>query len=265
LTALADGGQLSRPGQPIALAEVNAAIQQALRTDESLVQVEAGGQSLESGFWGLSIGQEQASPLPDRVEVEIVRFLARHPESTLSTIESDLYPKFPGLQAPPRAVVRAVLDSYALEVDGVWRLRPEDAPSARRASLQEMTALLRALGGRLAYRLEEPEPHVVLWQGEDGLACAFHLTASAIAGRFFAHSPHPRERCLLVLPGGRASLLAYKLRRDPALRQAAAGWRFVKFRLVRALADVPLLTRQTWDEQVNSDPIEHTPGQMMMF
>ena len=51
---------------------------------------------------------------------------------------------------------------------------------------------------------------------------------------------------MVVLPGGRAGLLAYKLRRDPHLRQKAEGCNFLKFRNLRQIAEIQLLTRETW-------------------
>lgn len=268
LIALAENGCLSRNGQDLRslLSDAAAAIQSALRADENLVHCETGRHhNLESGLWRLPIGQEQATPLPDRVEREVVQFLIRRPDSSRLEIERHLYPLFPSLLTPSRALVQAVLDSYALETNGCWRLRPEDAPAARRAELRQMSALLERMGARLAYDVTRLPPNIILWQANGQVAYAFYLTASAIVGDFFIRTPYPPEKCLLVLPGGRAGLLAYKLRRDPALRQASVGWRFVKYRLLRALADAPLLSRETWEEQVTLDPIEHAPGQMLMF
>ena len=39
----------------------------------------------------------------------------------------------------------------------------------------------------------------------------------------------------------------------------------VKYRLLRALSEVPILTRETFEEQIAGDPIEQIKGQMMMF
>jgi hypothetical protein len=39
----------------------------------------------------------------------------------------------------------------------------------------------------------------------------------------------------------------------------------VKYRLLRSLLEVPILTRDTFEEQIASDPIEQSKGQMMMF
>jgi hypothetical protein len=43
------------------------------------------------------------------------------------------------------------------------------------------------------------------------------------------------------------------------------GWRMLKFRLLRSLAEIPVLTRQTFEEQIVSDPVEQAEGQLMMF
>ena len=93
----------------------------------------------------------------------------------------------------------------------------------------------------------------------------FYLLASALTGRILAENQYPLEKCLLVLPGGRAGLLAYKENRDPKLRQLLEGWHIVKFRLLRTLEEIPVLNRQTFDEQLISDPIEQAQGQLMMF
>ena len=43
------------------------------------------------------------------------------------------------------------------------------------------------------------------------------------------------------------------------------GYRVVKYRLWRALAQLPILTRETFEEQLVSDPVQQAEGQMMMF
>jgi len=68
-----------------------------------------------------------------------------------------------------------------------------------------------------------------------------------------------------VIPGGRAGLVAYKAQRDPALAERLKAYRMIKYRLLRALSELPILTRETFEEQITSDPVEQSKGQMMMF
>ncbi|MFZ5820678.1 MAG: hypothetical protein ACOYYJ_12335 [Chloroflexota bacterium] len=263
----AQGQGLMRPAGDFdeGVRESQSAIQQAIQGDGQLERLDAGERSLEVGLWDLREGQARAEPLADRAERAVVAFLQKHPGCTLLDLERGLYPQFAPLMAPPRALVQAVLDSYAVQEGGRWQLRPEDRAAARRAELGRMAALLRGIGARLGYAVEQPNETTCLWTEAGRPVRVFYLLASALAGRALAGNQYPVKDCLLALPGGRAGLLAYKQTRDPKLQRALAGWRILKFRLLRALADIPVLNRQTFEEQVASDPVEGTPGQMMMF
>ena len=78
-------------------------------------------------------------------------------------------------------------------------------------------------------------------------------------------TPYPPEQAVIVIPGGRAGLIAYKTQRDPSLAARLKNYRLVKYRLLRTLFDVPVLTRETFEEQITSDPLEKSKSQMMMF
>ena len=128
-----------------------------------------------------------------------------------------------------------------------------------------MAGLLETVGERLEYTTERLGKNTCLWKEHEEVVRVFYLLASSMTGHILLENRYPLEKCLLVLPGGRAGLLAYKKNRDPRLRIRLEGWYILKFRLLRALADIPVLNRQTFDEQLISDPVEQTQGQMMMF
>ena len=144
-------------------------------------------------------------------------------------------------------------------------MREQDEPSVRRADMEEAQKLLETLGGRMDYAVSRADPNLVLWSEEDSPAWTFYVIASAVAGKVLSGNRQRPERTVVVLPGGRAGLLAYKLRRDPHLRQRAEGCHFLKFRNLRQIAEIQLLTRETWLEAVRGDPIEGASAQMMMF
>jgi hypothetical protein len=73
------------------------------------------------------------------------------------------------------------------------------------------------------------------------------------------------KNTILVVPGGRAALIAYKKERDPSLAARLKNIQVVKFRLLRTISEVPILMRETFEEQIASDPVEQSKGQMMMF
>jgi len=267
LAEQAEGRGLMRPEQDFdeALREVGINIQQAIQSDSKLVRMDSSERSLEVGLWDLRAGEARAEPLADRVERAVVTFLQKHPSSTLLEIERSLYPEFPGLLTPSKALVGAVLDSYGVQEDGRWRLRDEDRASQRRTELKKMSGLIGTIGERLGYKTEQVSENAYIWMNEGETVRVFYLLVSALTGRILTENQYPLEKCLLVLPGGRAGLLAYKENRDKKLRQQLEGWHIVKFRLLRSLEEIPVLTRQTFEEQLISDPIEQTQGQLMMF
>jgi hypothetical protein len=267
-------------------------IQSALTSDERFVHYST-GESADTGLWGLGdvilshepqaasaaknlSPREGDSPvathpqndmpesLSDRVEVAIVTFLQKNPNSIYLEIEDDLYPRFPGLLTPSKAMIYAVLGSYAEKDGAAWKLRPEDVATARRNELITITAMIEAVGKRLNYFTRKQEKNI-LWMENDQIHYAFYVLASALVGRAILETPHPPEQTLIVIPGGRAALATYKAQRDPALAARLKNYRVVKYRLLRTLVEVPVLTRETLEEQLASDPLEKAKSQMIMF
>lgn len=250
--------------RPEALTQIQAPIQAALAEAEFIHLAES--QNPESGLWSTSKWDEKVEPLPDRVEIATVHFLQKHSACTLRDLEIDLNNGFPGLLTPSLGLLRAVLSSYASETDGQWTLRPEDSPTSRLADLENAAQGLATLAARLGYTIlrEDKNPWLLYWL-ENGLTLfKFHLLASAVVERLLRQDPTSPVPGFLILPGGRAGLLAYKLERDPDLRSIAGHWRILKFRHLRQLAGMKGLTRALFDQEFSADPIE-PPEQMKLF
>ncbi len=264
LIALAEAHALKKKEQEFddALRLTQSLIQKALMEDGRFVHYSS-GESVETGLWGLA--EASADSLSDRVEVAIVTFLQKNPNSIYLEIEDDLYPRFPGLLTPSKGMIYAVLESYALREGAAFVLRPEDVAAVRRRELNTVTAMLEAIGLRLGYKTRQ-EGRNSLWLDEaGGVVRVFHVLASALIGRALQETPYPPERTVIVIPGGRAGLIEYKAERDPALAARLKQYRLVKYRLLRTLIELPVLTRETFEEQIVSDPLERSAFQRMMF
>ncbi len=262
LAALAE--QHALKWQKEALPALNAPITAAIESGAFVHH--STGAAAETGTWALPAWDAATPSLPDRVEKFLVQFLQKNPGSQFQALETALNAELRGLFTPPLAMIRDVLTSYAVEADGRWSLRPEDSPSARRADLESAAHHLSVLGGRLGYTVSRTgeNDRTVLWQDNGATAYAFYLLASAIAAPTLRREPNP-ENSLLVLPGGRAGLLAAKLRRDPALQSLwDKGWRVLKFRQLRHLAESEGMDREQWEKELAGDPLE-PPEQMRMF
>ncbi|MBI4731736.1 MAG: hypothetical protein HY781_06355 [Chloroflexi bacterium] len=246
-----------------AVSALNAPLQAALAGPGFFHHSES--DNAETGLWGLS-DWDAIETLPDKVEIALIHYLQKNPGAAFRDLEIALNAEFPGLLTPSLGMLRAVLASYAEENDGGWTLRPEDAPNARRADLDSAVQTLTTLAPQLGYAAaSEQKPWRILrWLEAGQTAYAFHIVASAVAGKILRAASEPPERCVLVLPGGRAGLLAYKLDRDPDLRLRAERWRVLKFRQLRRIAGLPGLTRERWEKELSSDPLE-PPEQMKLF
>ncbi|MEO5887361.1 MAG: hypothetical protein ABIQ77_06845 [Anaerolineales bacterium] len=246
-----------------ALRSTQSLIQSALAGDARFVHYST-GESVDTGVWGSNHLNRYSDSLSDRVEVAIVTFLQKNPNSIFLEIEHDLYPRFPGLLTPSKAMIYSVLLSYAEKDGTTWKLRAEDIASARRNELNIITAMLEVIGRRLNYSTRR-QGRNFLWEQNDTVDYAFYILASALVGRAIDETPYPPEQTIIVIPGGRAGLAAYKAQRDPALAEKLKNYQLVKYRLLRTLVEVPVLTRETFEEQIASDPLEKSKSQMMMF
>ncbi|MBM3152274.1 MAG: hypothetical protein FJZ96_08775 [Chloroflexi bacterium] len=263
LAALADNRLLA--WQEEALARIHAPILEALKGPDFIHH--GGTGNLETGLWGLPLLEGEGDPLPDRAEKTVIAFLLKNPGCTLDELETALHAELRGLLTPPLSLTRAILDSYALPDQGKYSLRPEDDPSARRRDLEaagEMLGKLAAGAGWTARRLEGVA-RAWAWEEKGETHYIFHLLASALVCRVLRENQFPAGISLLVIPGGRAGLFAFKLERDPALKQLwSGGWRVLKYRQLRRLASMPIPGRSEIEDALQGDPIVQ-PEQMTMF
>ncbi len=271
LLALAQAHFLkSEEDQPIHtwLPRLSAHIQHVFTDHSWLNSFGSSPTNIEKNMWWLAQQKPESPSLTDQVEMEVVRFLQKQPGAHFNEIDEAICALLPGLMTPPQELIQACLDSYGEEYptkSNCWQLRPSEMPPTRKTDLQSIQNLVARVGLRLSYRVESNNP--VLWYDEqDNLVHAFFCTVSALISRFAYTSQYPPQQCLLVIPGSRANLVSYKLTRDPLLNQTVAkGWHIIKFRHLRNLADLAELNRQTWFEQLNSDPIDYKATQMEMF
>ena len=212
-------------------------------------------------IWASGRPDEAAPPpepmLADRVEAEVLRLLAAEEEVDEHRVFHAACAAFPGMQTPGAGLVQVCLTSYADQIrPGVWRLRAEDGSARRAEEVQSILAELRALGTRHDYQLAGANP--LEWREPGQLTYLFAVISSAAVGSLAAEATGSARRRFLVLPGGRAGLLEFKLRRNPVLRALLRehNWLVVKFRQIRQMALSENLTRATLEPAFGADPLE---------
>ena len=252
--------------------QVHQAFEEAFTSRNGFQRFGGSDKSLEAGhWWHRQTGRPETS-LADRVEVTVVHYLQGHPGCTLAEVEVATCAASPGLLTPGLELVSNCLESYGEEDppgNGMWRLRPQDVPPTRRADLSAMRNKLAEIGRRLGFNPQGEKP--LHWLDVENLdlaqpAMVFYVLATATFGELVFASPYPAKCCIIVLPGARANLAIFKQRRDPRLRQAIEqGWRFLKFRHLRHLAESPSLTRANLDELLALDPLTEVGEQMRLL
>src|SRR5215216_2236424 len=214
LTALAKSHALKQKDQEFdeALRGTQLLIQNALERNPRFVHY-SNGESVDTGLWGLadlplstpsnnggSVPGEIHDSLSDRVEIAVVTFLQKNPNSIFLDVEQDLYPRFPGLLTPSKAMIYAVLSSYAQKEEGEWKLRAEDTASTRRNELNNIAGLIDAIGRRIGYATRiRKQNRIYLWEQNERLERTFYILASALIGRAISETSYPVGQTLIVM------------------------------------------------------------------
>jgi hypothetical protein len=195
------------------------------------------------------------TPLADRVERVIVELLRAQADWHTIDLLREAYRRFPDHLTPDRALLAMTIQSYAEEFhfDRV-RLRAEDQAAARAVDVQEVRQLLVEIGQRLGFEVVIKE-QAVEWLK----SYTFVLQPTA------AIEPLLNNKSgVLVIPGGRATLLQVKLTRDVRLRDT--HWPLLKFSSLRRAAQQPDLTVRTFQLAFGLEPpIEQPATQIQLL
>lgn len=243
--------------------------------------------SLEVGSWWLRDEADLPVSLADQIEIAIAKYLQSNIVCKIAELDSYLCALFPGLNTPNPELILHCLYSYGEEEPvggGQWRIRPQDQLEARRAEIEKTEKMLFSLAERLGFSVQkssetgDPEPHseariTNIWRDPQNFSrYAFSIISSAVIGEIVRQKgsltpkPQQRFRHVIVLPGGRANLVAFKLSKNACLnKEIEQGWIFLKYRHLRRLIENPLLTAENLIEQLDLDPLTYTATQMRLL
>jgi len=246
--------------------ETRTTIEYSLAFQSGFLRIGGSEHSLDVGRWWLrEVPKTVAAPLADRVEIAVVQYLLTEKSHRFLNLDQAICTAFPGLLTPSRELVEAILHSYARQnKQGLWSMREDDLPKARRTDLEDIRVLLKSLGQRLGYMGEDGEP--LVWKTDIHTAYYFYLSASAVLGKIIFEARTKPDNSFIVLPGGRSGLVMYKLTADARLRtEIEKGWRFLKFRQLRQMSENQSLTQESFKEQLGLDPLSEDETQIPLL
>lgn len=249
--------------------ETQKLIEAIFRERNFLIQVGDETTTLEAGDWWLTKDKGLQFPLADRVEDQIVNLLVSEEQITSERAKAVVFQALPGLFTPEENLILNCLESYADLIDReshFWKLRENELPGSRRKDIREIVGLLQSIGEKLAYKVQGQDPLCWFEEENDQPIFSFHVFSSAMVYKHLAETDKNAQTKMMVFPGSRANLLAFKKQRDPVLRNKLFKCCLeVKFRLIRDLAANPLLSRELFLEQIKADPPEYHASQLALF
>lgn len=236
--------------------------------DPALVSLPAGNG--DDDQWWLADPSAAAPPLCNRVESVAYQVLREAPSMTEDGFARTVYTQFPGVLTPDAELVAICLRALSRETrPGRWQLRPEELPGARQPERQEIVESLLILGERLGFSAVPWPPFDAAWFEGELIRAAFAVRWQAAVGETLSLGGQLEgARPYMVIPGGRAALVSYKLAHNSLWQRTVdeEGWRFIKYRHVRQLAAQLDVDRFTLQTIVGLDPIvEKEQAQLPLF
>jgi hypothetical protein len=228
-------------------------------------------------FWLRETDNVNHISITDNYEQTVINYLATHTNCTNEMIDAEMCKRFPGLFTPDPEFIRICLESYGEKnsTDSkLWHLRPEDIPGIRQKDIETAKRFIVQIGDRLGLLCTEQSSGRaktgIKWSDTIGeLDYWFFLSVSAAIGEVVIHNEQSPKRGFIVIPGSRANLVIYKLRRDPRLSKAFhpihGTWRFLKYRHLRSLAENPMLSRENLDQLLMLDPLTYSTPQLRLI
>jgi hypothetical protein len=219
-------------------------------------------------WWPVDGFNTEIQPYTDRVEHHILESLITTPAIKEDELYKDLYTVFPGLLTPPNRMVDTILASYAHTVSdspAVWQINDQERPQTRQSDVQRMQQELLKLGKELKYYVEVSE-RSIWWIDRHQRKFVYHCFASSMFWNY-VQTPLPIScHGVLVFPGSRSRLLAYKLEHNPLLAQATnENWTLLKFRHLRNFLRKGTASRARWMEHLEMDPPLWEEAKQMRF
>jgi hypothetical protein len=207
-------------------------------------------------------------PISEKVEIAIRNILLSQKNIQKNKLDRVVCSMFPGFLTPEAGLINTILDTYTEPItafnDG-YRLNDSEYKFARDADLIEIINAIKSIGNSFNVHVSGNGPLFWTDKKSNKILYAFYPIVTAGISKFlFGHKQAEEVHKIIVFPGSRSSLIAYRLLHDPRLAIAVEErWHFLKFRSIRSLVKRGNLNLQSWEEIIDSDPpLKDPPNQL---
>ncbi len=254
------------------LSQVQSEYPRSLSFRNGFLRYGGSDKSLEVGLWWTSSWNNNILPLADRTEVALVKHLSQNPGTSLAHIDRAVCKEFPGISPPEPDMIQMCLQSYGYQENpeaDCWHLHDREVPGKRRKDIETIATLIKTMGQRLGFKTIQKDgfPPIIQWIKSQGSPnYQFMISASALLGKFIQSEKKLQGKAIMIIPGSRANLIAYKLNHNPYYPNLLdKDSRFVKYRHIRLLFDNPNLNPTNLDEHLFLDPLTYTQPQIRLL
>lgn len=220
-------------------------------------------------YWFKKKNVNSNLPLSDKIEETIIELLQKHVTCRLADIDREICNLFPSLLTPEQEIIKECLKSYAdfLIETHQYKICEVEKLNQRNKDIVEIQSILEKIGLRLGYQPICNEKEIQWLQKSGKVQFVFFLSTTASLGWVLKKAEgFQAKQCVMVFPGSRSHLIAYKLTSNPIYKESFdAGWHFLKFRYVRKLFSKENLIPSVWDDILDSDPPLWDPPQQLQI
>jgi hypothetical protein len=213
--------------------------------------------------WWPVIPVNLSIPLSDRVENTIFDLLQKKKTVSLTEVDQEICLKFRGLCTPSLDLIRVCLESYAdpeTDKNEFFTLRSQDEILNRAEEISKTINTLQFLAVKFGYRTEDENP--LTWHNKEGRVMQkFFIIGNGIFSPLLDQAEKELiSKSIIIFPASRSRLILHKLRNNAFWQsQIDQGWRFLKMRHVRKIAQHEDITPTLWEDLLNTDPLLWDP------
>ncbi len=229
-----------------------------------------GEQTLESGHWMLKNPPGGRASQADRLEEAAIRLLSSGRSLTIREMETELRKQIKPIFSPIREYLMHILESYAEEEtpgSNKWIIKINEHPTLRESDQRTIRGMIANLGKQFGLDPCHVDQTVEWCDLTSGTPLyRFYILANAQFNQFISVEELSSPMQVLVIPGSRSNLAAYKRQMNPWLdEQLRESWHIIKYRHITHLVENPMMTREVFDLLLDNDPTEYQPLQMQLL
>jgi hypothetical protein len=231
-------------------------LQSTLADRKTFRQFSKGG--ITSGKWILLHPNTKEYSNDDRIELAIIQLIPERPQWVFQELYAELCHRFPGFLTPDKDLCMACLHSYAQRTylgRLAYSLDLDELPQKREKEMQEIGALIKHIGSKLGFVMDEGSP-LTWYAPNNDPVYQFFITSNTVFSPILMERMQKRSCTPVILfPASRSRLILEKQRRNPLLEETLAeNWHLVKYRHIRKMGEQDLLSVQAWQDMLDADP-----------